>query len=274
MFNIKSLFPSKRLLKRRDTRTEHRIREHDERDEGYDDENVPEADDRSIDEDMLPVPQPHHNRPPPNEDHRRIADDMHLMENEIRSLKQENSKLMKHSEELEKALERAKEQNKHQAEQIQREASHHRHARDLLKARALELRDADAFLSKGDITEIVGMVDGLNQEIRHTAARLSEVFSFGKGSHGSHEGGDDGGKKRKPSKDVDEAYDQARRTIGSKMVRLLESRDHSEDRTVLMVALQANISVCCKRVIASEYFDESRYGRFLAEMVRGIRKAG
>jgi hypothetical protein len=251
---IKSLFPARRLVKRRTTRPDH-VREEDEE---YGDEN-------SIEE-MLPVPQPKH-RAAASEDLRgkkHMGGDIGMGGGEIMAMRQEMSEMAKHIEELERRLERSKEQNRVQAEQLQREASQHHLARDLLKARALELRDADAYLSRGNIEEVIAMVESLNQEIHHAAARLVEAFTFEKRPE----------ERRRPSREEETAYEESRKSIGSKILRLLETKDHQEDRSLVKIALQSNIVFCCKRVISSEYFDESRYGRLLTEMCRGIRKAG
>jgi hypothetical protein len=266
MFNIRSIFPTgRRLLKRRPTAADY------ERDD--DEEYSPDHDDHDRDEeDMLPVPQPTRHRATHSEDtHMRGGgkavprDDFKAMESQMRGLIQEKNELAKRAEELERELDRTKSQSKSMLEQQQRDASHYRQTRNLLKARALDLWTADSVSSRSDVERIIGTMEGLNGEIQQAAIRLAEGINFEKRSS---EG------KSRLSEDVEMAYNRVREDLGSKMAKLLQSREHKEDRTIVVMGLQASMSFCCKWVISADYFDDSSNGRFLADMYRALQKIG
>src|ERR1700722_4987129 len=271
MFNIRSIFPTgRRLLKRRPTQADY--------DRDDDEEYSPDHDDREgeMEDDMLPVPQPTRHRATHSEDtHMRGGtrekavprDDFKAMESQMRGLIQEKNELAKRAEELEKELDRTKSQSKSMLEQQQRDASHYRQTRNLLKARALDLWTADSVSSRSDVERIIGTMEGLNQEIQEAAVRLAEGMNFEKRAT-------EGKSSSRPSEDFEAAYNRIREDLGSKMAKLLQTREHKEDRMVVIMGLQASMSFCCKWVISADYFDDSSNGRFLADMYRALQKIG
>jgi hypothetical protein len=171
----------------------------------------------------------------------------------------------------------------------------HAQAAQLLETRTLELRGAEAFLTKADAlsgADIIGMLNTLNSEIYQTAALVAESFEFkqkgrrrgwrevgdtggGGGGGGDEEAEGEGDVERgNEQEEVAEVYASATEILGSRMVELLKTSEHHEDPTVIQIAFQAGMSAYTNWILTSWYFDDPEDEHLLSEIYMRVREAG
>ncbi|KAJ7285064.1 hypothetical protein C8J57DRAFT_1432279 [Mycena rebaudengoi] len=109
-------------------------------------------------------------------------------------------------------------------------------SRDISEQRA-QLRSTELFMTKTDSwsgAQIVQAVHDLNSEIIQLAASATELCTFDPSTPSSGQA----------------IHDTSAR-LGSNLVDLLTARDHSQDPTLVALALQAGMSTCIARAMSS-----------------------
>lgn len=153
-----------------------------------------------------------------------------------------------------------------------------RHAQtlELLEARTLELKGAEAFLTKADAlsgADVITMLNTLNSEIYQTAALVAESFEFTR-KKGGEEGMSEGVAGGEQPADMEDVYASATEILGSRMVELLKSSEHHEDPTLIQIAFQAGMSAYSNWIVTSWYFEDPEDEHLLSEIYARVREAG
>jgi hypothetical protein len=153
-----------------------------------------------------------------------------------------------------------------------------RHAQtlELLEARTLELKGAEAFLTKADAlsgADVIALLNTLNSEIYQTAALVAESFEFTR-KGGSEEGMSDRVAGGEQPTDMEEVYASATEILGSRMVELLKASEHHEDPTLIQIAFQAGMSAYSNWIVTTWYFEDPEDEHLLSEIYARVREAG
>lgn len=241
--------------------------------------------------------------------------DAETKEEELAALRSEFDRVKSELEELEKLLESTRKQNKILEDQVKQQTekaqllkdealqikTEHAQTVHLLKTRTLELKGAEAFLTKTDAlsgADIIRMLNTLNSEIYQTAALVAESFEFKeqksegrgwrevkevektKGEVEDTEGGveDTGenaegaggrmGKGKGKEVEMVEVYASATEILGPRMVELLKTSEHHEDPTLIQIAFQAGMSAYTNWILTSWYFDDPEDEHLIREIFR------
>jgi hypothetical protein len=231
--------------------------------------------------------------------------DAEVKDEALGNLKSEVGGMKSRLEDLQILLESTQRRNQMLEEQVEQQAEEERALRDevrqmkakhaqavqLLETRTLELKGAEAFLTKADAlsgADIIGMLNTLNSEIYQTAALVAESFEFKQknrrrgwrevddvgegdeetmGKEGDVERGDE-------QEEAAEVYASATEILGSRMVELLKTTEHHEDPTIIQIAFQAGMSAYTNWILTSWYFDDPEDEHLLSEIYMRVREAG
>ena len=243
--------------------------------------------------------------------------DAETKEEALTALRSELDRVKPHLEELGQLFERARRHNeilvaqvKHQTEaaqllkeEAQQFKTKHIQTVQLLEARTLELKGAEAFLTKADTlsgADIIGMLNSLNSEIYQIAALVAESFEFkekrrkrgwrevrdviepGKKvesagedvESGTGEQEENAGEEAEKEAEMLEVYASATEILGPRMVELLKKSEHHEDPTIIQIAFQAGMSAYTNWIVTSWYFDDPEEEHLLSEIYTRVREAG
>ncbi|KAG5644299.1 hypothetical protein DXG03_008717 [Asterophora parasitica] len=119
----------------------------------------------------------------------------------------------------------------------------------LLEARTMELRGAEAFLTKADAlsgADVISMLNTLNSEIYQTAAIVAESFDFR-----SDGGRDEGETSSEDVATMEEVHVSTSEIVGSRMLEMLRSSKHHEDPTLVQIAFQAGMTAYSNWIFTS-----------------------
>jgi DNA repair exonuclease SbcCD ATPase subunit len=133
----------------------------------------------------------------------------------------------------------------------------------LLDTRTLELKGAQAFLTKADSmsgADVVRMVEGLDAEILQTAAFIADHFIFEE--------------KRDVTEEVQAAIERLVELLGPTIVDLLGTTEHAHDPTLIQLACQASMAVYSRWIILAWDFDDNNYDQFLKHIYMTVQGAG
>jgi len=232
--------------------------------------------------------------------------DAETKEETLTTLTSEFEGMKNRLEELEKLLEGTRRQNRILGDQVKQQTEMARVLKDealqvkikyaqtiqLLETRTLELKGAEAFLTKADAlsgADVIKMVNTLNSEIYQTAALVAESFEFkekkdespgwrevidveGGGEDVEGEGDDEVGGKGKEQ--MVEVYASATEILGLRMVELLKTSEHHEDPTMIQIAFQAGMSAYTNWIVNSWYLDDPEDDHLLSDIYMRVREAG
>ncbi|KAG5636040.1 hypothetical protein H0H81_009313 [Sphagnurus paluster] len=177
----------------------------------------------------------------------------------------------KHAEELEEQLDvRTREAREHK-EELTRLNDRHTQTLQLLEARTLELRGAEAFLTKADAlsgADVIGLLNTLNSEIYQTAAIIAEAFEFKTKAERE-------GKQRIEEEEeiMDEVYVSAGEIVGERMLELLKSSEHGDDPTLIQIAFQASMAAYSNWICTSWDLDDPEDESGLHRVYMSIRES-
>ncbi|KAF8225286.1 hypothetical protein L208DRAFT_1307020 [Tricholoma matsutake] len=210
--------------------------------------------------------------------------DAETKEEELAALRSEFDRVKSELEELEKLLESTRKQNKilegqvkqqtEKAQLLKDEAlqikTEHAQTVHLLKTRTLELKGAEAFLTKTDAlsgADIIRMLNTLNSEIYQTAALVAESFEF------KEQKSEGRGWREGKEVEMVEVYASATEILGPRMVELLKTSEHHEDPTLIQIAFQAGMSAYTNWILTSWYFDDPEDEHLIREIYMRVREA-
>jgi len=181
---------------------------------------------------------------------------------EIQGLRESLAQFQSNRHALEQKLQRQEQDTKIlQTESHELQAQHAR-TLTLLETRTLELKGAQAFLTKSDSlsgAEVTLMVEGLNSEILQTAAFVADSFEFS-------------GTQTYWGSEQNEAYKRVEHMLGQKMAMILTSVRHSEDPMMIQIALQSCLVYCSAMIGRAWCFEKSH--EILERVYANIRQAG
>jgi hypothetical protein len=199
--------------------------------------------------------------------------EMERKDEEIRILKEKILAMEKSGVELERQLERARQDSQalhgqlhSQAQKMMQLGARHRHTVDLLGAYTSDVTSGQKVPEMTDspsVVEVIALVEALNAETLQVAAFIADSFLFGE--HGEiHEEG----------WEVREARKRANGLLGHRIVELLRSVSLEDDPLLLEIAIQSSIATCCRWVTKAWFINNLLYERFLTEIYGGIQDTG
>ncbi|KAG6918268.1 hypothetical protein DXG01_015642 [Tephrocybe rancida] len=152
-------------------------------------------------------------------------------------------------------------------EELQQHKHEHALTVQLLETRTLELKGAEAFLTKADIlsgADVIALVNTLNSEIYQTAAMVAEAFEFKAKEEGAKEEDEDG---------MAEVYASATDMVGPQMVEMLKSSGHREDPTIVQIAFQAAMAAYSHWIVRTWNLEDPDNDIGVSKVYKGIRDA-
>jgi chromosome segregation ATPase len=176
---------------------------------------------------------------------------------------QDNIARMKHyGQTLEQQLRRHDQHPKMKETELDQVQSQYSQTQALLEVRTPELKGVQSFLTKTDSlfgAEVTSMVEGLNSEIRQTAAFIADSLEFNKGAR----------------QEQHEAHSRVTQLLGDGMSKILTSIQHSEDPMLVQIALQCLLARSSKYIIETWYFGwDIRSHQLLGSVYDRIRQSG
>ncbi|KAG6816744.1 hypothetical protein H0H87_003333 [Tephrocybe sp. NHM501043] len=154
---------------------------------------------------------------------------------------------------------------KRQEDELQQHVSDHALTVQLLETRTQELKGNEAFLTKADLlsgADVVALINTINTEIYQTAANVAEAFEFKpKVSGMSREEVDGWG----------EIHASAMDMVGPQMVEILSSSEHSEDPTIVQIALQAAMAAYTNWIVRAWNLEDPEDDIGINTVYKGIR---
>ncbi|KAF5374677.1 hypothetical protein D9615_008989 [Tricholomella constricta] len=162
-------------------------------------------------------------------------------------------------------------ENQVHKDELARLGEKHAQTLALLDVRTMELKGAEAFLTKADAlsgADVILMVNALNAEIYQTAAIVAESFEFK-----AEEGGDEETRTQEEVAAMEEVYVSAGEIVGAPMLDLLRSSKHHEDPTLVQIAFQAGMTAYSNWIFTSWDFEDPEDNNGLSRIYDRIRHA-
>ncbi|KAG6863206.1 hypothetical protein C0991_007442, partial [Blastosporella zonata] len=154
-------------------------------------------------------------------------------------------------------------------EELQQHAREHALTIQLVEARTLELRGAEALLTKADVLsgeDVIALVNTLNSEIYQTAVNVAEAFEFKPKEERTT--------RVEDVENLVEVYASATDMVGPQMVQMLGSLEHREDPTIVQIALQAAMVAYSNWIVRSWNLEDPEGDVGVNKVYKGIRDAG
>jgi len=161
-------------------------------------------------------------------------------------------------------------QHKQLESDLNRTKAEQKQTSELLSVRTVELKGAQAFLTKADQlsgADIIKLVEELNTEIMQTAATMAEELAI-------NEKKIDAEGKEQESDESREASTRTEEIVGSRMTELLKVSEHHEDPILIQIAFQTGMVAYAHWMISSWCFESPEDEHMLSEIYARVREAG
>ncbi|GLB37970.1 hypothetical protein LshimejAT787_0410210 [Lyophyllum shimeji] len=156
-----------------------------------------------------------------------------------------------------------------QQEELAHLGERHAQTLQLLEARTLELKGAEAYLTKADVlsgADVVSLLNTLNSEVYQTAAMVAEAFEF------RVKNGQERTRTEEEAAAMEEVYISTGEIVGPRLLGLLRTAEHHQDPTIVQVAFQAGMAAYANWIVTSWDFEDPDDERGLSKIYGTIRQ--